>query len=138
MIGFHQIERLLESKVMNVTEFKKQETKDYLTESNQLEYNNQKYTELMKKIVDGMTITNYPEKELNSLMEVYKNNIRSEYETYKEYYATNGISDFNGYLANMGLSSEDEFTDYKKKKQHKSILKQDGTLQLLQQIIILK
>ncbi len=37
----------------------------------------------MKKIVDGMTITNYPEKELNSLMEVYKNNIRSEYETYK-------------------------------------------------------
>lgn len=97
----------------NVTELK-QETKDYLIESNQLQYNNQKYTELMKKIVDGMTITNYPEKELNSLMEVYKNNIKSDYETYKDYYASNGISDFNAYLANMGLSSEDEFTDYAK------------------------
>lgn len=97
----------------NVTELK-QETKDYLTESNQLEYDNKKYTELMKKIVDGMTITNYPEKELNSLIEVYKNNVKSEYETYKDYYASNGISDFNAYLANMGLSSEDEFSDYAK------------------------
>ena len=68
----------------------------------------------MKKIVDGMTITNYPEKELNSLIEIYKNNVKSEYETYKDYYASNGISDFNAYLANMGLSSEDEFTDYAK------------------------
>lgn len=97
----------------NVTELK-QETKDYLLESNQLEYDNKKYTELMKKIVDGMTITNYPEKELNRLIEVYKNNVKSEYETYKDYYESNGISDFNAYLTNMGLSSEDEFTDYAK------------------------
>ncbi|MCI8427557.1 MAG: trigger factor [Lachnospira sp.] len=97
----------------NITELK-QETKDYLTESNQLEYDNKKYTELMKKIVEGMTVTNYPEKELNSLIEVYKNNVKSEYETYKDYYASNGITDFNGYLANMGLSSEEEFEDYAK------------------------
>lgn len=97
----------------NVVELK-QETKDYLTESNQAEYDNKKYTEAMKQIVEGMTVTNYPEKELNSLIEIYKNNVKSEYETYKDYYSTNGINDFNGYLSQMGLSSEEEFSDYAK------------------------
>jgi len=95
----------------NVAELK-QEAKDYLLENGKVTYDNKKYADLMQQITEGMTVTEFPAKEVESLVETYKNNIKTEYENYKDYYAANGINDFNAYLSTQGIASEDDFTDY--------------------------
>lgn len=92
-------------------------TREYLTNYGNSLYSSDKFGKALSQIIENSTITGYPEAEVNSLVDVYTNNIKTSYETYASYYEASGISSYEDYLLSAyGCSSEDDFADYAKEQ----------------------
>ena len=102
----------------NVEELRKN-TREYLENYNNSSFSAEKFSLALDKIIKSSTINGYPEAEVSSLVNVYKNNIKTSYETYASYYTAQGINSYDDYLKNAyNCSSDDEFTDYAKEQVH--------------------
>lgn len=94
-------------------------TREYLENYSNSSYMANKFASALEKIIENSTISGYPEAEVNSLIEVYKNNIKTSYETYAAYYTSSGINSYEDYLSYAyNCSSDDEFTEYAREAVH--------------------
>ena len=102
----------------NVEELRKN-TREYLENYNKSSYSAEKFASALEKIIANSTISGYPEAEVSSLVTVYKNNIKTSYDTYSAYYTSSGINSYDDYLKYAyNCSSDDEFTEYAKEQVH--------------------
>lgn len=102
----------------NVEELRKN-TREYLENYNESSYSAEKFASALEKIIANSTISGYPEAEVSSLVTVYKNNIKTSYDTYSAYYTSSGINSYDDYLKYAyNCSSDDEFTEYAKEQVH--------------------
>lgn len=90
------------------------DVKEFLEEQAADTFATTKYNSIIKLIKEGTTISGYPEKEVESLKTILKENIQSEYDTYATYYSSYyDITDFSSYLSNMyNLNSDEEYEEY--------------------------
>ncbi len=94
-------------------------TREYLENYNTSSYAATKFATALDKIIEDSTITGYPEAEVSSLITVYKNNIKTSYDTYSAYYTASGINSYEDYLQYAyNCSSDDELTDYAREQVH--------------------
>ncbi len=102
----------------NVEELRKN-TREYLENYKKSSYSAEKFSSALEKIIANSTISGYPEAEVSSLVTVYKNNIKTSYDTYSAYYTSSGINSYDDYLKYAyNCSSDDEFTEYAKEQVH--------------------
>ena len=91
----------------------RKQTRTYLEENAKINYDSAKYYEILEVLLDKVEVKGYPEKELNSLKETLKNNVKSEYENYKTYYESQGISSYEAYLSSYyKCENEEAFEKY--------------------------
>lgn len=84
---------------------------DTLTQSAKEEFENDKYSKIWDKINETTTVSGYPEEELADVTETIKNNVKSEYSYYKQYYTD--LDTFEKYLTNVyGFTDEADFNEY--------------------------
>ena len=94
-------------------------TREYLENYSNSSFSANKFGTALDTIIKNSTINGYPEAEVASLIDVYKNNVKSSYETYASYYESMGISSYEDYLKNaMNCSSEEEFDEVAKEAVH--------------------
>lgn len=94
-------------------------TREYLENYKKSSYSAEKFSSALEKIIANSTISGYPEAEVSSLVTVYKNNIKTSYDTYSAYYTSSGINSYDDYLKYAyNCSSDDEFTEYAKEQVH--------------------
>ena len=94
-------------------------TREYLENYSSSSFSANKFGTALDTIIKNSTINGYPEAEVASLIDVYKNNVKSSYETYASYYESMGISSYEDYLKNaMNCSSEEEFDEVAKEAVH--------------------
>lgn len=94
-------------------------TREYLKNYSSSSFSANKFGTALDTIIKNSTINGYPEAEVASLIDVYKNNVKSSYETYASYYESMGISSYEDYLKNaMNCSSEEEFDEVAKEAVH--------------------
>ena len=94
-------------------------TREYLENYKKSSYSAEKFSSALEKIIANSTISGYPEAEVASLVTVYKNNIKTSYDTYSAYYTSSGINSYDDYLKYAyNCSSDDEFTEYAKEQVH--------------------
>lgn len=69
-----------------------------------------KASAVYKLATDGLEVNDYPEDELNQLLDTLNKNIETEYNTYGSYY---GITDLETYIKTVyGFENQDAFNDY--------------------------
>jgi trigger factor len=93
--------------------------KEYLENYNASSLSADKFSYALETIISNSEINGYPEKEVESLIEVYTSNIKDSYETYSTYYSSSGIDSWEDYISSAyGCASDDEFTEYAREAVH--------------------
>lgn len=82
-----------------------------LKDSAQQSFDSNKYSAVWDKINETITVSGYPEDEIEDLKQTINDNVKSEYSYYGTYYS--GIDSFESYLKNVyGFADEAAFNEY--------------------------
>ena len=88
----------------------RQKTKEYLTASAESQFAAKKYQQVWAVISENAVVNDYPQEELNNLINTFKTNLETEYEQTGTYY---GYSDkWTFFSQYYGFSDEDGFNEY--------------------------
>lgn len=91
----------------------KADVKNYLVESKKSTIVSNKYEAVWEKIKDSVVVSDYPSKELDTLMNNCKTNMKADYDQYATYYTQQGITSYDAFLKqNYNIDGTDAYDAY--------------------------